>query len=329
MAFGGAALFLLGACDTNAAQRAGPSLDLGADSMGVVPPSRSIPVRAHRALVENSGAAMSLRQPGVWFSINDSGNDPELFALDTTGAARGRWRIEGAENRDWEAIALGPCVTSSSATTEAPHCLYIGEVGDNEAQHSVVRIYRVEEPDARRDARGARVATPLTFTYEGGARDVEGMFAGPDGTLYFISKRRLEDASGRLRPALVFQLPARAWLTPDSIAVATVIDSLPIVPGTALGRQITDAAPSRDRTAVAVRTYTQLYVFRADSLSGRVRTDVAPTICSIAGLEEKQGEGVSWFAGTDTWLLTSEGRGEPLWVVTCPPPDEPEPAQPR
>jgi hypothetical protein len=328
MPLGVAALLLLGACDSNAAQRAGPSLDLGADSMGVVPPSRSIPVRAHRSLVENSGAAMSLRQPGVWFSINDSGNEPELFAIDTSGAERGRWRIQGASNRDWEAIALGPCVTDATASAAA-HCVYIGEIGDNEARHSSVRIYRVEEPDAQADARGSRRATALTFTYEGGPRDVEGMFAGPDGTLYFISKRKLEDASGRLRPALVYHLPARAWRTPDSIAVATVIDSLPIVPGTALGRQITDAAPSRDRTAVAVRTYTQLYVFRADSVSGRIRTDVAPTICSIAALEEKQGEGVSWFAGTGVWLLTSEGRGEPMWVVSCPPPDEPEPAQPR
>ena len=41
----------------------------------------------------------------------------------------------------------------------------------------------------------------------------------------------------------------------------------------------------------------------------------------IAGLEEEQGEGLAWFGATGEWLLTSEGRNEPLWVVGCPPPN--------
>src|SRR5436190_13386827 len=44
----------------------------------------SVPVRGVRDLVENSAAAMSVRQPGVLFTINDSGNDALLFAIDTT-----------------------------------------------------------------------------------------------------------------------------------------------------------------------------------------------------------------------------------------------------
>ena len=46
--------------------------------------------------------------------------------------------------------------------------------------------------------------------------------------------------------------------------------------------QITGADRSRDGSAVAVRTYTQLYVFRADPATGRVLTAVPPTICSVA-----------------------------------------------
>jgi hypothetical protein len=322
------ALSLLAACESDAAQRAGPSLDLGADSMGIVPSAREIEVQAIRGLGENSGAAMSLRQPGVWFTINDSGNDPELFALDTSGRERGRWRIANARNRDWEAITLGPCLSSAGEVVPSPRdCLYIGEVGDNGAEHPSVRIYRVEEPAVQRNSGGSLSATALTFTYDGGARDVESMYAGPDGTLYFISKRKLEDPSGRLRPALVFALPPHAWRISDPIAA--LVDSLAIVPGSALGRQATDAAVSRDRTAIAVRTYTQLYVFRADSASGRIRTDLSPTVCSIAALEEQQGEGITWFGDAGSWLLTSEGRGEPMWVVDCPPPDDPAAGQPR
>jgi hypothetical protein len=108
-------------CDGAEPQRAGPSLDLGADSMGVVPDAWRIPVRGPRELEENSGAAMSVRQPGVWFTINDSEHDPVLYALDTAGRSRGSWRIAGARNRDWESVALGPC-----GGTADEHCLYIG-----------------------------------------------------------------------------------------------------------------------------------------------------------------------------------------------------------
>ena len=64
----------------------------------------TIPLRSRR-LNENSAALMSQRQPGVWFTINDSGNAPELFALDTLGASRGVWRVSGVSNIDWDAAS--------------------------------------------------------------------------------------------------------------------------------------------------------------------------------------------------------------------------------
>jgi hypothetical protein len=285
--------------------------------MGIVPSARRIAMRGPRELEENSGAAMSVRQPGVFFTINDSGHDPVLFALDTTGRARGSWPIEGARNRDWESIALGSCGGET-----ARGCVYIGEVGDNGARHSSVTIYRVAEPDANGRTGAPLAPVALSLEYEGGPLDVEAMYAGPDGALFLIGKRRREDASGRFRPAPVFEIPASAWAS-GAHYVARQIDSLPIVPGTALGRQITGAELSRDGAAVAVRTYTQLYVFRADSATGRIDTAVPPTICSIASLEEKQGEGITWMPVAGQWLLTSEGRGEPAWVVACPAPGAP------
>lgn len=304
------------------AQRAGPSLDLRVDSMGIVPEARAIRLDARRDLTESSGAAMSAAQPGVWFTINDSGNEPVLYALDTTGADRGSWRITNASNRDWEALTTGPCSHGDSRADAPPtdQCVYIGEVGDNGAKHESVKIYRLAEPRAGRTGfTGEATAVALTVRYESGPRDVEAMFAGPDGSLYLISKRRLKRLDGGLRPALVFMIPADAWLRPDRHVIARLIDSLPIVPGSALGRQITDAAMAPGGAAVAVRTYTQLYVFHADPSSGRIRTDVPPTICSIAGLDERQGEGITWFGHPGRWMLTSEGRGEVAWVVHCGP----------
>jgi hypothetical protein len=300
-------------------------MNLAADSMGVVPDAYMIEVSTRAGLVENSGAAMSVAQPGVWFTINDSGNDAVLFALDTTGADRGAWHIAGARNRDWEALTLGPCTGGDSldAAGAPPRCLFIGEVGDNDARHMSASVLRVSEPAAQqRGYTGELRATALSFVYEGGPHDVEAMYAGPDGTLFLITKRARKDASGLLRPALIFALPPSAWRASGSPATAALVDSLPVIPGSALGRQITDAARSPSGGTVAVRTYTQLYVFRADTATGRIATDVPPTICSIAGLEERQGEGLTWFGDEGAWMLTSEGVNEPLHVVTCPAPSE-------
>ncbi|MDQ3697775.1 MAG: hypothetical protein M3373_07090 [Gemmatimonadota bacterium] len=267
---------------------------------------------------------MSRTQPGIIFTINDSGNDPILFALDTTGADRGAWLVVGAANRDWEAVSVGPCfATGGSGGVErgVPRCLYIGDIGDNYARRPSRTIYRIAEPAARHTGYTAEArAESVIYVYSEGPRDVEAMYVGPNATIYLITKRPLKDASGRLRPALVFTLPPRAWRRGDSVAVVRLSDSIPLIPGSAPGRMITDAALSPDGRYVAVRTYTQVYVFAADSITGRIRVSVPPSTCNIAGLRERQGEGITWYGATGKLLLTSEGRREPMWVVACPVP---------
>lgn len=285
----------------------------GTDSMGAAPDHLSaVPIRS-RALPENSAAAMSRSQAGVLFTINDSGNDAVLFALDTTGTARGEWRIRGARNVDWESAAVGPCKPGDSSS-----CVYIGDTGDNEASHSVRSIYRVNEPAAT-NARiiGSLPAERLDYAYPDGPRDVEAMYVAPSGDLFLISKRASTDAGGRLRRALVYRLAAETWSAGGRVT-AERVDSLDIVPGSAPLRTITDAALSPDGRHLAVRTYMQLYVFATDSATGRVDHAVSPSVCNLVSVGEAQGEGVTWADNSGRLVLTSEGRDSPLDLVTCP-----------
>src|SRR5689334_20834317 len=226
--------------------------------MGVVPARPvAIAVAARPELVENSAAALSHTQPGVFFTINDSGNDPLLFALDTTGADRGVWRVHGATNVDWEAASVGPCAAGGAGSGPPSECVYIGDTGDNGAKHSSRVIYRVAEPPARTAGfTGDVEADALHFRYPDHAHDVEAMYVAPNGNVFLITKRPLADAFGRLRPALVFVLPANAWGT-SALVTAQLIDSLAIVPGSAPLRLITDASLSPDAHVLAVRTYAQ------------------------------------------------------------------------
>jgi len=73
-----------------------------------------------------------------------------------------------------------------------------------------------------------------------------------------------------------------------------------------------------DGKFLAVRTYAEVYTFAVDSTRGLPMAGVAPGSCTIAGLREKQGEGVGWWWDGRRLLLTSEGRNAPFFVVECP-----------
>jgi len=282
---------------------------LGATATRVV----TVPLHAPRELTENSAAAMSVAQPGVFFTINDSGNDPLLFALDTTGSDRGVWRVLNAKNVDWESAAVGRCAPA------APQwCVYIGDTGDNDARYRSRDIYRVPEPVANR-TRGAVPAERLRYTYPDSPHDVEAMYVAPNGDVLLITKRPLSDPVRRLRPALMFRLPAAAWNA--KAVVAERIDSLPIVPGSAVLRLVTDASLSPDARHLAVRTYAQVYVFATDPTTGRVNHAVPPAICNIASLGEQQGEGITWASNDGRLVFTSEGTTVPIHLADCPLPD--------
>jgi hypothetical protein len=286
------------------------------DSMGVAPTApATIPIRSPHDLRESSALAASHDRPGLFFTINDSGNEPVLFALDTSGADRGAWRVQGAKNVDWEALAVGPC------GRVAPACVYIGDVGDNDATHPSRTIYRIAEPhDEPRPGPGSvRAAGAMTVTYADGAHDVEAMYVAGNGDLFLVTKRALEAQPGRLRPALVFRIPSSAWATQGRV-VAELVDSLSIVPGSAPLRAITDAALSPDGRWVAVRTYSQLYVYATDATTGRVDASTPPSICDVTSLGEAQGEGVAWIASSGRFAFSSEGTPPALRLADCPPP---------
>jgi hypothetical protein len=280
-------------------------------------------------LVESSGAAASLAHPGVLFTINDSGHDATLYAIDLTGDDRGTWRLRGATNVDWEAVSVGPCRAPGGAPGGAS-CVYVGDVGDNEGRHPSRAIYRVPEPDAAAAAGappdGTLDAERLIYAYPDGGQDVEAMWVAADGAVRLVTKREHRRPDGTLRPALVYRLAPELWARPTSHrspALAELVDSIPaIVPGSAPFRVVTDAAPSPDGRSLAVRTYWQLWVLATDPRTGQLLADPAPRLCDLSPLAEEQGEGIAWLPpgagrGVDALVLTSEGKGAPLHVVAC------------
>ncbi len=260
-------------------------------------------------LTEASGLSQSARDSTVFWSHGDSGNEPRLFGFDSAGRSLGSVKVTGATNRDWEAIAAGPCARG--------HCLYIADVGDNSARRDHVTIWRIPEPQPGDNS--SEQTQALQVAYADGPRDVEAIWVAPDTTLFLITKRPDRDKD-RWRAARVYRVPVAAWQD-SSVVTAEIVDSLPIVPlkGKA-GGWITDASLSKadvqgDRR-LAVRTYNSVYVFAVDRASGRPGALLGQ--CSLKSLPEQQsGEGVTWL--TDGRLMFDhEGVRASLHVGRCP-----------
>lgn len=241
-------------------------------------------VELARELRETSGVAASRRHAGVWWSHNDSGHGPTLYALGADGRVIGEVEVEGAENRDWEDVATGPCPGGGD-------CLFVADVGDNDARRAEVVVWRVPEP-----ATGASVtAHPvrLTARYPGGPRDAEALFVLPSGESYLVSK-------GLHGPVELFRWPA------ENGGMLERVRRLAPAPGQP-GDRVTGAGASPDGRWVAIRTYAALQIWRTEDLlaeGGRpaVEADMVP-------LGHSGGEAVA--LGDDgTVVLTSEGQGK-------------------
>lgn len=228
---------------------------------------------------ESSGVAVSRRHPGVFWTHNDSGNEPEIFAINSAGKLLAQVRVTGARNQDWEDIALGPC--------PAGQCLYIGDIGDSRGKGDDLVIYRVPEPNPR--SRATAQAERFRVRFPDGPRDAEALFVLPSGELYIISKER--------QAALYrYPLPLRARQTVTLERVREL--------DVGSDDRVTGADATPDGKWVAVRTNSLLALYRTPELlrgsgSASFRMDLAP-------LGEIQGEGVA--IGADgTVVLTSEG----------------------
>jgi len=143
---------------------------------------------AYDPINEVSGIAMSRKNPNVLWTQNDSGDEARLYAFNLQGSHLGVYNIDGIDNRDWEDIAVG------SGPEDNETYIYVGDIGDNSAQHDLKFIYRIPEPVV--DSNQAPVDTSITgaetitFQYPDGNRDAETLMIDPlTKDIYIISKR--------------------------------------------------------------------------------------------------------------------------------------------
>jgi hypothetical protein len=237
------------------------------------------------ALPEASGVAVSRRTPGVLWSLNDSG-EPFVVALNADGTLAGRVRVAGARVTDWEAIAVGPCPSGS--------CLFVADLGDNDAKRERVTIYRVAEPAPSEAA--TQLAEAFHATYPDGAHDAEALFVTSDGTMFVVTK-------GETGHIALYRFPQ-----PPRAGSTVRLERVAVLGGRATKKdRVTDASASPDGRWIALRTRDVVTFYRSNDLTSGRRG--APVTVDVSELRERQGEGVS-ISGDGTVYLVSEGGGK-------------------
>jgi hypothetical protein len=235
-------------------------------------------------LSEASGVALSRRVPGRLWTHNDSGQ-PLLFALDSRGAVTGQLRVSGAQVEDWEAVAVGPCGDGS--------CIYIGDIGDNDAKRRGITVYRVPEPEGATGT--AIVADTLRATYPDGPHDAETLLVA-GGRLYIVTKGETGRVGLYRFPA---QLQSGTTMKLERVGGVTMTADA--------DSRITDGSVSPDDHWIALRSRSALTFYRAsDLLAGQWR---AASTVPLTPLKEPQGEGLA-LGAENTVFVVGEGGGK-------------------
>jgi hypothetical protein len=249
-------------------------------------------------LTEISGLAASRQAAGIFWTHNDSGDGPYFYALDQTGAHRGRWELDGVSATDWEDIAVGP------GPETGREYVYIGDVGDNAHNRLMVTVYRVPAPAV--PASGPwpdevisqfdtlHIQYPLMTAY-----DCETLFADPlNGDLYLVTK----DSKYLYGASYVFQYPAPQ--NPAATEAVTLAATIPSEADT-LPYLITagDAAP--DGGAVILRSYSFAWLWQRPE-GGALYDAFLETPCAVPLAPDIQGEAIAFAAAGRDYYTASE-----------------------
>lgn len=214
-------------------------------------------------LAEMSGYAASQYRDDVFYAINDSGGNAEIFVLSDSGKDLGTWAVNLPKPVDWEDMA--------SYQLDNVSYLLIGDTGDNLRWRNEGFLHIIREPDGGKPPppfNKLTVERTIKFKFPDGPRDCEGVAVDVNsGFIYLLSKRRVPAEVYRipLDPSKNEQKNGQGIVTAERVALLTGIpqpDERDILedPEDGEHRSLITAFDMRDGLAVVI-TYNHAYLF--------------------------------------------------------------------
>jgi hypothetical protein len=242
-----------------------------------------------KRLAELSGLAADGER---WYAVNDGGTKSNVFVL-TRDCAVERVISGPTDPYDVEDLARA-----------ADGTFWLADAGDNDARRETVALIALTP---------AGKTTLYRLTYPDGAHDAEALLLDRDGVPYLITKEPLGGA-GIYRPSAPMDSPG-----PTALELVGSIRLTPTdtpggpVPGVVGSVVVTGAAATSDGSVVAVRTYTDAYLFGVPD--GNLVEALQQEPVRVPLPNEAQGEAIA-FEPDGTLVSASEGTGEPVRLVT-------------
>ena len=270
-------------------------------------PASIVTTLKHPSVAESSGLAASRALPGAYWTHNDSGDGPFIYAFDGGGESLGVFRVTGAQARDWEDMAIGPGPQADKSY------LYIGDIGDNQGSRSEVVVYRVVEPpltafdrkSTKKKPSATAPAQAIRLRYPDGSHDSETLLVHPrNGSIYLVTKVPLANP-------VVYEAVGPFDATKPSTMRRIGEIRVPSL----FGGVLTGGSVSPDGRRVAFCDYFQGYELVLP-LSAKDFNDIWKQRMTGFDLgKRKQGEAITYRLDGRTLLATSEGRAQPLVQV--------------
>ena len=261
----------------------------------------------HKSVSESSGLVASRRTPGVYWTHNDSGDGPFIYAFDGKGEAAGVFRVTGAQARDWEDMGAGPGPQSGTSY------LYIGDIGDNNEVRSELVVYRVAEPEltpANRRSTKTRPAVTVAveairLQYPDGKHDSETLLVHPvSGNIYIVTKVPLVNP-------VVYE--AAAPFTAGRVVAMRRIGEIRVP--SLFGGVLTGGSVSPDGRRVAFCDYFQGYELVLPAAASDFNDIWKQRMVGFDLGKREQGEAIAYRLDGKALLATSEGKQSPIFQV--------------
>jgi hypothetical protein len=276
----------------------------------------------HESLDEISGIVASRKNPGVLWAHNDRGGQPRVWALNTQGTHLGIYNLTGANNNDWEDIAIG------SGPDPNEHYLYVGDVGNNDGltEHTY-SICRITEPNVSVNQVPVTVdlnnAETLLVQYPDSLRHgCETILIDPvNSDIYLCTKDRWSDDQGVMK---VYRFPASQH-TPNVVYILQHVADIQLM-------NLPENKPDNWEMAVGgdISVNGGLVIIRTkpkDHDAGVPQrallwertpgTDLweafGNPVCVVPSLGEPQGEAICFDSNGCGYYTISEGRYEPVY----------------
>lgn len=242
-----------------------------------------------------------------WYAVNDGGTAATVYVL-TKDCAVEREIVGGVDPYDVEDLARAPDGT-----------FWLADTGDNDQDRETVALISLT-PDG--------AATLYRLTYPDRAHDTEALLLDRAGTPYLVTKSTMGRAD-IYRPAGELSSPGPTPLElVGSVRITATNTPGGPIPNIIGSVTVTGGATSQDGSVVALRTYTDAYLWHVpgDDIVAALGTESVRV--PLPG--EAQGEAIA-FEPDGTLVSASEETGQPVRVVPgaaalVAPPEPPEPS---